>query len=495
MPTLTHRRPTTRAFLIGAAMLGLLGPTLTARATDPLPPLVPLDAQTTLYHDVTVVPMHQPGVLEHHSVLITDGVISRVAPASELTPETSPPGTRIIDGANGWLIPGLADMHVHLPPYDTNNSVTVEASKRACTLLLVNGVTTARGMVGHPTQIQLRTAINAGQALGPTLYLAGPPIHAGVAKTPEEAAALVRLHREQGFDAIKSHRVISPETYRAVQTTAAEIGIPVAGHVDNEVGLDVALEFAQQFEHLDAIPAALLRDPAQAPTFGQFPPGPILDGLDMGRLPLIAGRLAARGVWCTPTLALFALIADQRTPTAELMARPELKYIVAPAVGQWAEQRNAMKFPADWGFDYGDRLNALRNAITKALHDAGVGLMAGSDSPQAFMVTGFALHAELRALVGAGLTPWEALRCATSNPAAYLTTLPGKGSAAGVEPNFGTIQMGSRADLVLLDADPLTDITNTSKIRSVMLRGKLYDRATLDAMLADVERSARPQEP
>ncbi len=495
MPTLMHRCQMTRASLIGAAILGFLGPALTARATDPLPPLVPLDAQTTLYHDVTVVPMHQPGVMEHHSVLITDGVISRVEPASELTPETAPPGTRIIDGANGWLIPGLADMHVHLPPYDTNNTATVEASKRACTLLLANGVTTARGMVGHPTQVALRTSIIAGQTLGPTLYLAGPPIHAGVAKTPEQAVDLVRLHKEQGFDLIKSHRVISPETYRAVQTTAAEIGIAVAGHVDNEVGLDVALEFSQQIEHLDAIPAALLRDAAQAPTFGQFPPGPVLEGLDTARLPLVAGRLAARKMWCTPTLALFAQILDQRTPTAELMARRELRYISAPSVGSWAEQRNGMKFPADWGIDYGDRVVGLRGAITKALHDAGVGLMAGSDSPQAFMVTGFSLHAELRALVDAGLTPWESLRCATSNPAAYLTTLPGKGSAASVEPNFGTIQMGSRADLVLLDADPLAEIANTSKIRSVMLRGKLYDRATLDAMLADVERSARPQAP
>lgn len=495
MPNMMSGCSTTRTGLVAVAALVLLGTVSLANASEPAPPLVPLDAQTTLYHDVTVVPMHQPGALEHHSVLITDGRISRVAPASELTPETAPPGTRIIDGANGWLIPGLADMHVHLPPYETNNSVTVEASRRACTLLLANGVTTARGMVGHPTQVELRTLIIAGKLLGPTLYLAGPPIHAGIAKTPEEASALVRLHKEQGFDLIKSHRVISPETYRAVQTTAAEIGIPVSGHVDNEVGLDVALEFSQQFEHLDAIPAALLRDPTQAPTFGQFPPGPILGQLDTARMPLLAARLAAKNAWCTPTLALFAQILDQRTPTAELMARPELRYIVAPAVGQWAEQRNGMKFPAGWGMDYGDRIVALRNAITKSLHDAGVGLMAGSDSPQAFMVTGFALHAELRALVGAGLTPWEALRCATSNPATYLASVQGKGSAVGIEPDFGTIQSGARADLVLLDADPLADIANASKIRSVMLRGKLYDRATLDAMLADVERSARPQEP
>ncbi len=454
-----------------------------------------LDDTPTLYRNVRVIPMHKPGVLEGHAVLVVDGVISRVAPEAELTPDASPIGTRIIDGGGGWLIPGLADMHVHLPPYDASNPATVEASKRACTLLLANGVTTARGMVGHPTQVELRRIVGRGELLGPTLYLAGPPIHAGIAKSPEEASALVRQHKELGFDLIKSHRVISPETFRAVQATAAEIGIPVAGHVDNEVGLDLALEFAIQMEHLDAIPAALLRAPEQAHSFGQFPPGPILKELDRARLPVLAKRIAERGLWCTPTLALFSMVVDRKEATAALMARPEMRYIVPAGVGQWAEQRNGMKFPADWGFDYGDRVTALRAEITRTLHEAGVGLLAGSDSPQAFLVTGFALHTELRSLVSAGLTPWEALRCATANPAAYLASLPGKGSATGIEPNFGTIQPGSRADLVLLEANPLDDISNTSKIRGIMLRGKPYDRFTLDAMLRDVERSARPEEP
>ena len=458
-------------------------------------PPVQLDDTPTLYRNVRIIPMHEPGVLEDHCVLVVDGLIARIAPETELTPESAPRGARIIDGGGGWLIPGLADMHVHLPPYETNNSVTVEASRRACTLLLANGVTTARGMVGHPTQVGLRDTIARGEFLGPTLYLAGPPIHAGVAKSPEEATELVRQHKAQGFDLIKSHRVISPEIFRAVQGAASEVGIPVAGHVDNEVGLDTAIEFQVQMEHLDAIPAAMLKDPSLAPSFGQFPPGPIVDDLERARLPLIAKRIAEGQTWCTPTLALFALIADKREPTAALMARPEMKYITPAGVGQWAEQRNAMKFPADWGFDYGDRLAGLRREITLALHNAGVGLMAGSDSPQAFLVTGFALHAELRALVEAGLTPWEALRCATANPAAYLATLPGKGSSTGVEPNFGTIQPGRRADLVLLEANPLDDIANVSRVRAIMVRGKPYDRPTLDAMLRDVERSARPDQP
>lgn len=461
-----------------------------ARAENPLPPL---DAAPTLFHDVHVIPMNAPGVLEHHAVLVMDGRIVQVAPAGAITLPADLPNLRTVEcNGQAWLIPGLSDMHVHFPPYAPD---APDAAFRACSLLVANGVTTARGMAGHPSQLALRSHIVDGTLLGPTVHLAGPAIHQGVAKAPDEAAALVRSHHAMGFDLIKSHRVVLPEVYEAVQTTAAEVGIPVAGHVDNEVGLDVALKHPQQLEHLDAIPAALLTDPAEAENFGQIPPGPILDMLDRERLPALAERIAERPNWCAPTLALFAHILDTKPATAELMSRPEMRYITAPAVGQWGQQRNAMKFPPAWGFDYGERATRVRAEIAKALFDAGVPLMAGSDSPQAFLVTGFSLHAELEALVYAGLTPWQALECATANPARYFDTLPNKGSAAGIQPDFGTIEPGKRADLVLLSANPLDDISNTRAINAVMARGRLLDRTALDDLLDRVARSARPEAP
>lgn len=459
----------------------------------PADPLGALDAGATLFRDVHVVTMDRPGVHEGWSVLVADGRIVQMGPRDEMAPGPERGDVRIVECAGRkWLIPGLVDMHVHFPPYEQGNEQHEGAAFRACALLIANGVTTARGMVGHASQVRLRDDVVTGTLLGPALHLAGPPIHQGVAKTPEEAAALVRAQHEQGFDFIKSHRVVVPEVYRAVQTTAAEVGLPVAGHVDNEVGLDVALEFSQQLEHLDGIPAAMLKDAESAATFGQIPPGPIVDALQMELLPAIAKRIAARNAWCVPTLALFEGILDQSMATAALMARPEMKYVVGQAVGQWAEQRNANKFPVTWGAGYGQRVISLRAKVTRSLADAGVGLMAGSDSPQFFKVTGFALHDEIESLGAAGLSTFDSLRCATANPARYMATLPNKGSTIGIEPDFGTIEVGKRADLVLLDADPLKDLGATRKIDAVMVRGRLIDRAGLDELLGSVERSARP---
>lgn len=483
------------AALASIAITALL-PTLPSHGSDPLPPLS--DAPT-LFRNVNVLTMTEPGVKPGWSVLVVAGRISQVGPIDAVNPGDALQNLTIIEGdGNAWLIPGLADMHVHLPPYEPGNAQQEAAAFRACALLLANGITTARGMVGHPSHPRLRQAIADGSLLGPTLHIAGPPIHQGIAKTPEEAQAAVRLHSETGFDFIKSHRVVQEEVYRALQTTAGELGIPVTGHVDNEVGITVAMEYPQQQEHLDAIPAALIANPAAASQFGQIPPAPVLDAIDTTLLPELAKKLAAAGIWSVPTLSLFETILDQKSPTAELMARPEMRYIVPQAVGQWAEQRNATKFPALWGVDYGERVAALRKQITLALADAGVGLMAGSDSPQFFKVVGFSLHDELASLAACGLGAERALACATSNPARYMDSLPNRGSATGVPPDFGSIAPGKRADLVLLDADPTVDIRSTRRIQAVMLRGRLIQRAELDALLAEVERSARPpfnQEP
>lgn len=464
-----------------------------APAARPVDPLVALDAGLTLFRDVHVVGMDQKGVRTGWSVLVADGRIVEMGPRDEVTPGPNRGDVRVVEcGGSKWLIPGLVDMHVHFPTYEQGNEQQESAAFRSCALLIANGVTTARGMVGHPSQVRLRDDVVTGKLLGPALHLAGAPIHQGVAKTPDEAAAMVRAQHEQGFDFIKSHRVVVPEVYRAVQTAAAEVGLPVAGHVDNEVGLDVALEFSQQLEHLDAIPAAMLKDPEAAATFGQIPPGPIVDALQMELLPAIAKKIAAGNAWCVPTLALFEGIVDQRMATAALMARPEMKYVVGQAVGQWAQQRNATKFPVTWGAGYGQRVISLRAKITRSLADAGVGLMAGSDSPQFFKVTGFALHDEVESLGAAGLSNFDALRCATANPARYMATLPNRGSSIGIEPDFGTIEVGKRADLVLLGADPLKDLGATRKIDAVMVRGRLLDRAALDDLLKQVQNSARP---
>lgn len=447
-------------------------------------PTEPLDAGVTLFENVHVVSMASPGVQANRSVLVRGGRIESVGVAGELD---AGPEARVIDGGGtAYLIPGLADMHVHFPP-DAGDPGS--AGWRTATLLLANGVTTARGLAGHPAHLELRRRIFDGELLGPTPHVAGPAVHAGAVKSADAAAAMVRQQKEAGYDVVKAHALPDADVWEAVQRTAAEVGLPVAGHVANDVGLDRATAAGQQVEHLDAFIAALQGKAAEGVAFGQFPPPALVVGIADGRVRELAERIAKAGAWNTPTLALFARIVDLTTPTAALRDRAEMRYIHDSAVDAWTMQREGLLSSGHFDAQYAQNFPEVRNRIVRALRDAGAPLMAGSDSPQAFFAPGFALHDELGALVAAGLTPWEALQTATANPARYFASLPNGGSTAGARPDFGTIEPGRRADLVLLDADPTADIANARAIRGVMLRGRWLDRAALDGLFEECARS------
>jgi hypothetical protein len=348
-------------------------------------------------------------------------------------------------------------------------------------------------MIGSDAHIELRRRIAAGELLAPMCYFASPPLGAHMVKTSQLAEELVRGFKQKGFDLIKSHRVIAFPIYETIQYTAKEVGIPVAGHVDNEVGLGRALKAGMQIEHMDGMLAELVPQDLRM-TFVQMPTPEVREAADVTKIPEVVARLKQAGTTVTPTLALFETIADVKTPTEDLLKKPELKYILPAAVKAWGGQRqqNVDEGPFASG-GLGAWFTKTRAAFVAELAKQGVPLMAGSDSPQFFLVTGFALHEELASLVKAGLTPEQALRAATANPAAYLRSLPNRGSAVGIEPDFGEIAVGKRADLVLLSADPTHDIVNTRKIEAVCVRGRYLDRSTLDALLTEVEASVKPK--
>lgn len=451
--------------------------------------ITPLDTSPTLFRNVHIITMTDAGTLRNHDLLVRDGRIQRLQPASSPIDD---PAAHTIDGRGElFLIPGLCDFHLHFPPVPGENR---DAGWRAATLLLAHGVTTARGMIGHPSHLALRRRIIAGDLLGPTVHIAGPPVVFQVAKFPEQAETIVEEQADIGFDFIKSHRVISHEIFATVHDAARRFGIPVTGHVDNEVGLDRALPTGMQIEHLDAFFAALLTDPAKADTFGQMPTPGIKPFIDVARIPDVADDLAKARIWCGPTMALFRNIARAHEPADAWNNRDELRYIMPQAREMWIKQRDSLAAQgpfrdpefATWFID-------TRAAMLRALHDKNVRLLACSDSPQAFLVTGLALHDELQTMVDAGLPPHAVLAAATAtaNPAAYFDELVNKGSALGLAPDFGTIAPGRRADLVLLTANPLDNIANTRRIDSVMLRGKLLNRAALDDLLKQVEASVK----
>lgn len=473
-------------FLILAAAPALGGTDVAKPVPAAAPPLPPLDAGATLFRDVHVVTMTEAGTLKSHSVLVREGRIERVAPSVELA---APEGARVVEGGGAmWLIPGLCDLHIHFPPLTGEKG---DASWRAATLLLANGVTTARGMIGHAQHIELRDRVLRGELLGPTLHVAGPPVVYQAAKTPEKAREMVAEQARAGFDFIKSHRVISTEVYDAVAQAAKEAGVPVTGHVDNEVGLAHALKTGQQVEHLDAYFAAILTEPELAEKFGQMPLPDFREKFDAAKIDEVAKQIAAAGVWSGATMALFRNIALAAEPAEKWDSRPELKYIMPQARKMWSQQRTGMGAGLFADAEFAKWFIDTRAAMLRAIHGAGGRLLACSDSPQAYLVTGFALHDELQAMADAGLKPADVLAAATRNAAEYFAGLPNKGSGRGVEPDFGVIAAGKRADLVVLRKDPTAEIGATREIEGVMLRGRMLDREELDGMLGEVEGSVQ----
>jgi imidazolonepropionase-like amidohydrolase/phosphohistidine phosphatase SixA len=442
-----------------------------------------------------VLPMTRTERLRDQTVLVSGDRITRVGPRARVA---VPAGYRVIQARGKTLMPGLVDMHVHLSPEPGKPG---DATQRALAVMLAHGVTTTRTMAGGPSHPQVREAIERGEIVGPRLYAAAPFIHQGNTKTAEAARAAVASAKTAGYDLIKSHALDDVAVWQAVQDEARRQGLPTAGHVTNPVGLDRAMAAGQQVEHLDGVIAELLpKAPAPDLAFGQLPPPPVLEAAGRAsdaQLAALARRIAAARSYHVPTLSLFESIADVRTASAALRARPEMRFVPAAALEQWARQREPLvaNFPAEAG----DRLTALRRRIVGALHKAGVPLMAGSDTAQAFHVWGPALHREIEALAAAGMTPMEALRSATVVPRDYFRSLPNGGSALGWKADFGTVEEGARADLILLGADPSRDLAALASLDMVIAAGKVHERAALDGMLeraaADAKAAVPPPAP
>jgi imidazolonepropionase-like amidohydrolase len=409
----------------------------------------------TAFTNVSVVPMDRAAVLSGMTVLVQGDRITAVAPG--LTP---PARSTIIDGTGKFLMPALAEMHAHVP----GGNAPDEAIERVLLLYAANGLGTVRGMLGHPRHLELRERLTTGAVLGPELVTSGPSFNGQSAPTPESAIDMVRAQKQAGYDFLKIHPGLSRVTFDALVGAAAESGITFSGHVPADVGLPRALEAEYRtIDHLDGYIEAMA------------PPGPsdffgvnLAKSADESKLADLAARTKAAGTWMVPTQVLMENVVGEITADA-LKARPEMRYesTPAPVIEKWTELKRqfAEKYSADERRHFLD----LRRRIILALHKAGVPFLLGADAPQMWNVPGFSTHRELQSLVAAGLTPFQALQTGTVNVARFL----------GREDRAGTIAVGKAADLLLLDANPLADISNTTRIAGVMLKGKYYAQEEL----------------
>jgi hypothetical protein len=338
-------------------------------------------------------------------------------------------------------------------------------------------------MIGTPLNIRLRPEIEAGRILGPQLWIASPQFagkndpNSRVVTTAEDSRRAVREVADAGYDFVKLTVEITPEVYDAVVDEAARRGIKVVGHVDPRVGIARALAAKQQIEHLDNYMESVLVDSAvgrpSVSDVGAYKPKnwETIDLVDLRKVDSLAGATARAGVYVTPTLAFFRIWFGTRLSDEEVRARPDYAHIPAK-MREGYEGARAYYWKNPPSDERRARYIAIRNRMVKAIVDSGGHIMAGSDAPGGLMGYGWTLHRELAMLVDAGLTPLQALAAATRVPAAYI----------GAERDWGSLRRGSRADLVLLDADPLADIGNTSRISAVSIGGRWLERRALDAM-------------
>jgi imidazolonepropionase-like amidohydrolase len=418
----------------------------------------------TAFVNVNVVPMSSETIVRQQTVIVDDGKILVIGDV-DTTP--IPDGAKVIDGTDRFLMPGLAEMHAHVPEAGT------EAVDRYFNLYVANGVTTIRGMLGRPSHLALRADLENGVVFGPRLVTSGPSLNGRSVSGAAEAREMIAQQHAAGYDFAKIHPGLTAEEFDALADQANALGFPFAGHVTVAAGLRRILEEGQAtIDHLDGYFVALL--PPDSPGlggFGGFFDVFLADEVDTDRIVEIAQATAQAGVWNVPTEVLVEQLVDE-TPIADLRNRPEMRYMPRETVAEWARAKEEQL--ADHNYDAGVAVRGveLRRRLILELHRAGAGLLLGADSPQIFNVPGFSLHRELDALVAAGLSPYEALYTGTAAVAEFLGS------------NGGIIAVGRDADLVLLDANPLNDIRNSRRIHGVMLRGSWHGARALETRLS-----------
>jgi imidazolonepropionase-like amidohydrolase len=429
-------------FLAVVAILGILHSSPRAQST------------TVAFTNVHVVPMDTNRVLRDQTVIVTKDRITAVGPASSTK---VPDGATRIEARGKYLMPGLAEMHGHIPP-PTQPKAYIDD---VLYLYVASGVTTVRGMQGAPGQLALREAAARSEIVAPTLYLAGPPFNAKAATTPDEAAAFVRQQKSEGWDLVKVMPGPSRENYDSMAKTAKEVGIPFSGHVPPLVGLIPVLEAGQStIDHLDMYAEHL-------------------DGLakpvDEAGVQDVVERTKKAGTVMVPTLFVWETLRGPIAP-ASRTSLPELRYMPRPIVEQWTKSLQTRVTNADYSATAAKHYIDNRMRIMTALYKGGVPILLGSDAPQQFNVPGFSLHHEMRRMADAGMSTFDILASGTARVGAYYKA----------QDAFGTVAVGKRADLILVDANPLDSLDNVAKRSGVMIRGRWLTSSEIEKRLGEI---------
>ena len=372
-------------------------------------------------------------------------------------------------------------MHAHIPSPPTSE----ERIKETLFLYLSNGITTIRGMLGHPRHLELREEAKTGTLLSPRIFTSSPSLNGNSVRTPQEARAKVTDYQKAGYDFLKIHPGIQRSVFDTLVETANEVGIPFAGHVPVDVGIRHALnsQFAS-IDHVDGYLEGLVpKSEAVAANQNGFFGYNFTPLADSSLIQELVAESKKQGVWVVPTQSLFErwfapAEADQ------MFSEPEMQYMPASTLENW-KRRKELSTGEGTGFsvDQWEDFISIRRQLIKALQDGGQGLLLGSDAPQLFNVPGFSIHHEMAGMLRAGLSPLEILQSGTLNPAVFY----------GMEDEFGEIKTGLSADFFLVSGNPLEDLENLRKVEGVMVRGIWISREDIDKRLESIASNAAKQ--
>ncbi len=434
---------------------------------------------TTAFVNVSVLPLDRTGLVEGQTVIVRGDRIIGMGPVARTT---VPAGATRIDGVGKYLMPGLAEMHAHVVAGNNPNHESI--NRDIMFLYVANGITSIRAMLGAPNQLPLREQLRRSEILGPTMYVSAPSLNGNSAPNPDSGAKLVRAHKAAGYDFLKIHPGLSRETYDAIARTAKEVGISWAGHVPAAVGLRHALASGQSgVDHLDGLLEAATPDSVFVRLQAGQPLVANIASVDAGRFRAIANEIKTAGAWQVPTMLVWENLNTQTETPEQMAERAEMKYVsrqqlagyVTTKRNNLTNLRNAAISP-----EASARYLALRREALKALADAGAPLLMGTDSPQLFMVPGFSLHRELGIIASAGISPQQIYESGARNVARYV------GEVLRQDGRFGIVAVGNRADLVLLNANPLVSVENLTNRAGVMVKGRWVSAAEIEKGLADL---------
>ncbi|MDI1243200.1 MAG: amidohydrolase family protein [bacterium] len=442
-------------------------------------------AQPIVIRNATVIDL-ESGKKSPGKTIVIDGTAIKSVSAGR--GHGVPRNARIVDARGGFVIPGLWDMHVHY--FNNFSRVGTDNKEWYGPLFIANGVTGVRDMASDlEDRTKAKTwaeGIRNGEVgprvvVGSNIIDGDPPFMPGMypVKDAASARAAVRLMKEQGATYIKVYWNLSPESHAAIADEAKKLGIPFAGHVPFLVSAFTASDLGQKsIEHLTGIAetCSSKEDELRKKVWTPDVQKEVMATFDADKCRRLYRTFAKNGTYNVPTLVLHRGMQRYQDPT--FRARPEFRYISGSELKEWEESPQLNR---EMTATEREKLFQELIEVVSQMNRAGVPLLAGTDNNIPFVVPGFDLHDELELFVAAGLSPLQALRTATLNPALYLNATD----------KFGSVSAGKTADIVILAADPTSDIRNTRKINAVVSNGNFLDRKDIDAILLRAKANPR----